>query len=162
MSDVRVESQVLELAEPLAEQLSATVVAVEYRRESGGRVLRVILHHPDGVDLDLCQNFSHALSDRLDEADLISDPYMLEVASPGLNRQLKSEREIRIFSGRTVRLTLRQEIQGHRVLVGTLEGLSREGNVLLECDGEQLSLAREAIARLHLHEEFGKERGKRA
>src|SRR5690606_35558507 len=77
-----------ELAEEVARPLGLEIVDVEFRRESGGRVLRVFIDKPGGVTLDDCEALSEELSRRLDEVDPIEESYSLEVSSPGIERPL--------------------------------------------------------------------------
>src|SRR5690606_27430978 len=72
---------IAELAEQLAEPLRLEIVDVEFRREAGGRVVRVFIDKPGGVTLDDCQAMSRLLGDKLDEVDPIEDSYTLEVSS---------------------------------------------------------------------------------
>ena len=47
----------------------------------GRETLRVVVDHPQGVDLELCERVTDALRDLLSE-------YSLEVSSPGADRPL--------------------------------------------------------------------------
>ena len=67
------------------------LVDVEYVRERNW-YLRVFIDKQGGVDLEDCQAVSEKLSKILDEKDPISDNYLLEVSSPGLDRVLKKKK----------------------------------------------------------------------
>ncbi len=75
------------------------LVDVEYRREPGGWVLRLMIDKIGGVTLDDCTRVSQEMGRSLDVEDLISNPYHLEVSSPGLDRPLKNEQDFMKFSG---------------------------------------------------------------
>lgn len=84
--------------EPVARAMGFEVVQVEWTGGRGGRVARIYLDHPRGVSLDDCSRMSGVLSNALDAAEadpqtpelaaLLSQPYTLEVSSPGVDRPL--------------------------------------------------------------------------
>ena len=70
-----------------------------------GGVLQVVLDHPDGVTLEHCEAVSKQASTLLDTEDFGADRYVLEVTSPGLDRQLFGPDDYRRFAGHRVRVT---------------------------------------------------------
>ena len=82
-----VEELVSTIVEAIIADTDMELVDVEYVRERDW-YLRVYLDKPGGIDLDDCQLVSQQLSQKLDEEDPITDNYMLEVSSPGLDRAL--------------------------------------------------------------------------
>src|SRR5579864_1587629 len=88
----------------------AEVVDVEFKTERGGWVLRVSVERAGAsdrlmstrdaaVNLELCANISRDLSPALDVADLIHHHYQLEISSPGVERDLRGERDFVRFTG---------------------------------------------------------------
>ncbi len=100
-----------ELAEELAGPLGLEIVDVEFRREAGGRVLRVFIDKPGGVTLDDCQALSQELSRKLDEVDPIEESYSLEVSSPGIERPLTKPTRLRAVCRR---VGPRPDVRAHR------------------------------------------------
>ena len=92
MSRKEVESAVEKLLEPVLAENKIELVDVEYVRERNW-VLRVFIDKEGGVDLNDCQEISEKAGAVLDEADVISDNYMLEVSSPGLDRVIKKDKD---------------------------------------------------------------------
>jgi ribosome maturation factor RimP len=89
------------------------------------------------------------LSRALDLHDPIPHAYMLEVASPGLDRPLRSAEDFVRFAGRKIELTVREPIEGRRRWRGRLIGLDGPDVVLeLDADTARLPLERVATARL--------------
>jgi ribosome maturation factor RimP len=94
-------------------------------------MIRVIIDSDHGVSLDAAADISRRLSGVLDagaDAVLGSQPYTLEVSSPGLNRPLTEERHFRRARGRLVVLTLESggTVKGRvrRIQDGVLELLT--------------------------------------
>lgn len=94
-------------AEPIAEAMGLQVVDTEFKKEGPRYYARVFLTKPEGVSLDDCHAFSKALEEALDAADAIGPAYHLEVSSPGAERVLKTDRELALFAGKLVKLTLK-------------------------------------------------------
>lgn len=141
-----------ELAAPIAAEQEVTLVDVEYRKEQGRYVLRVTLFRPEGVTLEDCQRFSRALSDALDAADPIPGSYYLEVASPGLDRRLKTDRDFQIFRGQRVQVTTYAPIEERKLFQGLLEGLE-DGTLLVRDEAGKLwRIPREQVAKARLDE----------
>ncbi len=69
------------------------------------RVLRVVVDSDEGVQLDACAELSRALSEVLDESDVMGGaPYVLEVTSPGADRPLTEPRHYRRAAGRLIKV----------------------------------------------------------
>jgi ribosome maturation factor RimP len=79
--------------------------------------LRIVVDHPDGVSLALCERVTAELG------DLLSD-YGLEVSSPGPERPLVKPDHYRRFLGRRARVRVREPRDGHRSFTGELVGAS--------------------------------------
>lgn len=88
-------------------------------------LVRITVDLPDGtatIDSDQLQTVSRAISDALDEADLIENEYNLEVSSPGAERKLTTVRHYERSLGRLAELTL----QDKRKIEGYLRAVNAE------------------------------------
>ena len=103
-----------------------TLVDVELKGGKSNPLLRVYIDKPGGVTHGDCEQVSEQLSAILDVEDPFPGSYLLEVSSPGLERQLAKPREYAHFAGRRARIVLREPIGQRKVLEGKLAGL--EGN----------------------------------
>jgi ribosome maturation factor RimP len=106
------------------------LVDLEWRPRRPRGVLRLFVDKPGGVGIDDCQRVSREIGDVLDASALIEEAYDLEVSSPGLDRQLRKEREFRWAVGKRVRCWL----AGGQEVRGRLLGID-DGQVILEQDG---------------------------
>jgi len=94
--------------------------------ELKGGTLRLFLDKPEGVTLSDCEHVSKQVSAYLDVVDFGKRRYVLEVSSPGLDRQLHRPRHIERFVGRKLRVTLEDPETGRkRTVVGRLEAFER-------------------------------------
>lgn len=153
MSAKHVVDVVTAMADELAEPLQLEIVDVEYRREAGGRVLRVFIDKPGGITLDDCQALSRALSRKLDETDPIADSYSLEVSSPGLDRPLKRPEDFERFAGEDVHVRTYGPLDGRRNFKGELIGWE-DGHVVVQLDDGPVRIPKDQIARARLDPRF--------
>ena len=140
---------------------------VQFRRESTGWVLRVILDRAydpaapgqpdDPVSIDDCRRVSEDLSALLDVDDALTEGmaqgYTLEVSSPGLDRPLRGEADYRRFTGRLAKIVTREPIERQSHFAGRLSGVE-DGAVLLQ-EGRRLHrVPFDLISRARLDVEF--------
>lgn len=143
-----IEDTVEKIVEELLEGANIELVAVEYVREKDW-YLRVFIDKEGGIELDDCQELSGRLGDILDEKDVIKGAYMLEVSSPGLDRELKKEKDFRREQGKKVDVSLYAAEDGNKVLVGVLNGYDGD-NVTID---EQV-IPMDNVAQVRLHIDF--------
>ncbi len=123
----------------------------EFKKEGKDWYLRVFLDRTDGdfVSTDDCEKVSRYLSDRLDEEDPISQNYILEVSSPGLDRQLYEEKDYDRFLGQIVDVKLYSAAYGDKEHQGILKAYDN-GDVLIDAQGEERRFTKDQIARVNL------------
>lgn len=109
--------------------------------ELKGNVLRVILDKEEGISLGDCEQVARHVSAYLDVVDFGRNRYVLEVSSPGLDRQLYGPRDYARFTGRLARVTYTTPEGKKRTVVARLKGFAPEpapGVVtLVEGDGDR-------------------------
>ena len=94
-----------------------------------------------GIDVDECAEISNALSAVLDVEDPISDPYALEVSSPGIDRPLTRLKDFDAYEGYEARVETAELIDGRKRFRGVLAGI--EGDEVLvniQQDGEDVTV----------------------
>ena len=117
---MNVTAVVEKLVAPILEEIELELVDIEYVKEGNNWFLRVFIDKEGGIDIDDCGNVSEKLSKRLDEADLITTPYFLEVSSPGLERPLKKAKDFEWAIGKKVSVKTTEPIEETRVFEGIL------------------------------------------
>ena len=110
----------------------------------------------DGVTVDECASVSRALESWLDEHEELSERYVLEVSSPGVDRPLLQSRDFERFRGEQVAVIGRDVLLGKASrlegeLLGLASGDSAEESVLLRLpSGEEECVPRSEIRKAHL------------
>jgi len=130
----RIARAVSELIGPVVADLGYELVEVQFRRESHGLVLRVIIFHEQGIGVDDCSLVSREVSRLLDVEDQIDQAYHLEVSSPGLDRPLQTARDFARYTGKTVRVIFGEASEE---VVGAIEEVDENQVVLSGRDGRR-------------------------
>ena len=102
------------------------LIEIKYRRESGGMVLRLLVDKEDGITLDECTSLNNEIGGILDEKNVIEDKYTLEVASPGLDRPLKTRRDFERVMGKRVYLHTYEPVNDKRDYEGIVISVDDE------------------------------------
>jgi ribosome maturation factor RimP len=136
-------SRIAELT-PEIEQVAEAAGCELVHAELKGGTLRIFIDKPEGVTLADCQHVSKQVSALLDVLDFGTGRYVLEVSSPGLDRQLYKPSDYDRFSGRLARVTFEDpETSKKKTVVARLRGLQPAGTpgedarVLLQEDGKE-------------------------
>lgn len=138
---------VTRMMEPVLEEMGIELVEVQFRRESVGMVLRLIIATEKGISVEDCTRVSRETSYLLEVEDLIKGAFHLEVSSPGLDRPLKTERDFIRNRNREVKVTLKEP--PGREATGVI--LAAADNVVTLQEGEErLDIPLDRIARAML------------
>ena len=146
--------KIAEVAEEILQEFLAenglSLYDAEYVKEGPDRVLRVYIDKEDGyIGTEDCAKVSRFLSDKLDELDPIEDNYVLEVSSPGLDRELKKDEHFSRYIGEEVEVSLYKAIDGEKKLVGKLVSKDAEG-LKINVDGSEMLIGNEQITKVNL------------
>lgn len=112
-----------------------------------GRLVRVFIDKPGGVDVEDCAAVSNHLT-RLFAVENV-DFERLEVSSPGLDRPLKSAKDYERFAGQEAQLWLREPLDGAKRVKVLLRGVD-EGGAVVETAKGTVSLPLDGIERARL------------
>jgi ribosome maturation factor RimP len=140
--------QIEEVVQPVLLDHGLTLVDLEFRPRRPRGVLRLFVDKPGGVGIDDCQRVSREVGDVLDASALIEEAYDLEVSSPGLDRQLRKDREFRWALGKRVRCWL----AGGEEFRGRLADVD-DARLTLDRDGERVELPRDRVTKARLEAE---------
>lgn len=130
------EQKVEVLLQPIMEKNNFELVDVEFVKEGPNWYLRVFIDKDGGVTIDDCVLVTRALEQELDEKDPIEQAYVLEVSSPGIDRQLKKEKDFVKYAGHLVDVKLFKAQNGSKTWQGTLQGLE-DGVITITLESEE-------------------------
>lgn len=153
---------------PLVAAEGFDLEAVDVQPAGRRRLVRVLVDRDGGLTLDHVASLTSALSAELDETNAMGEqPYLLEVSSPGVGRQLTLPRHWRRNLTRVVRITTTDGAE----MVGRI-GASDDDGVAIEPTGkrqrgggasdrasepkEPITLAYADISHAHVEVEFSR------
>lgn len=99
------------------------------------------------VSTDDCELVSDYLSEKLDELDPIEQNYMLQVSSPGMDRELYEQKDFDRFKGELVDVKLYRSKDGQKEIQGTLKGLQDGIITVLDENGTERSFDKKDVAK---------------
>lgn len=150
-------SSVEQVAIPLAESMGYRIWDVEFVKEGADKYLRITLDNDEGITIDDCEKFHRAIDPVLDELDPISESYILEVSSPGLEREIKSSTHVESCIGQTVEIRLYAPIDGAKQYTGELRGFDGDGRICIVCPSGDMAFEKEKIAKISTVYDFDAE-----
>ena len=163
--------EVESLVSPALSDHGLTLVDLEWRREGRRWVLRFFVDKgelqagweinagkPEAVSIAECQRFSHEAGDILEASGLFPESYDLEVSSPGLDRELKKEREFRWATGKAVRCWVSQAVDGRTEFTGQLKRFTDDLISLEGSDGRLQELPRRLVTKARLEPDLARRR----
>lgn len=113
-------SKVTEIVTPYAKELGLDIWDIRFVKEGTDWYLRIFIDKDGGVSIDDCVDLTHAITKPLDDADPISQSYLLEVSSPGVERELVTDAHFEKYIGSDVMLRLIRPIDNVRDFSGKM------------------------------------------
>ncbi len=123
--------QVTRLVEPVAQEMGLSIWDVRFLKEGATWYLRIFIDREGGVDINNCADFSRAINQPLDAADFIEQSYILEVSSPGIERELTRPAHFMASLGKPVLVRTIRPIDGVRDFSGVLTAYA-DGSLTIE------------------------------
>jgi len=149
----KITEDVRAIVAPAVEGLGYDLVDVEFKREAQGMVLTVYIDKRGGVTLHDCERVSAEIDPLLDAHDPIGQSYYLSVSSPGLDRPLKTDADLRRHIGNSVDIRLYKAIDKQKTFTGVLAAYDG-GTITLTAGGGDRTFDRADIASIKPHIEF--------
>lgn len=137
-------------------ELGYELVEVEFGGSKARPLMRLRIDRPDsepgkGVTIEDCTTVSRAVESYLDEREDLSERYVLEVSSPGIERPLVRPDDYTRFKGKEVVVKSRSEVGNHGKRVeGTLVGLDNNQVKLELASKEVVTVPLDDVVRAHL------------
>ena len=141
--------RVKELVRPICIRNGSELFDVEFISSGNRSVLRVFIDREKGVGIEDCRTVSEELSVLLDVEEVIAHRYRLEVSSPGMDRPLRNEEDLRRYAGRQIRVRFEDESGARKSLVGELSPIG-EGALKLKVSEEVEEIPFERIEKISL------------
>ena len=132
---------------PTVTELGYRIWDVTYAKVGADYHLEITIDSDDGINIDDCEKVHRAIDPILDEIDPIEGFYYLDVSSPGIERELRTDEHIALSIGVKVEAKLFAAKDGRKSIVGNL--VSFEDGVVTVNDGvADIALTKAEISKL--------------
>lgn len=138
---------VKEAIQPIVSELGYRIWDITYAKIGADYHLEITIDSDEGIEISDCEKVHRAIDPVLDEIDPIEGFYYLEVSSPGVERELRTDEHISLSLGEKVEVKLFAPKDGIKSLVGVLSSFE-DGTVKIDCEGNEYSFLRSEISKL--------------
>ena len=139
----------LDLFEPEITAMGFELLGIEVIKNGRISLLRVYIDKFEGVNIDDCVLVSQQLTGLLDVKDPIKGQYNLEVSSPGIDRSLFTDEQLKKHIGHIVMIKLREKYRGKRKITGVLEAVNNL-EIIIKCNENNEKIPSELIDKAKL------------
>ena len=118
--------QVEALIMPVLNELSAELVDLQIRHKNKTVVVDIVADRPGGITIGECSFINKKVDQAIEKKQWFGEDYIVEVASPGLDRPLVTIRDFERVQGRIVRFHLLEKVGGKLEHSGKVENIENE------------------------------------
>lgn len=132
---------------PTVTELGYRIWDILYSKIGADYHLEITIDSDNGINIDDCEKVHRAIDPILDEVDPIENFYYLEVSSPGVERELRTDEHISLSIGQKVEAKLFVQKDGKKSFTGILKEF--DGNSLtIDSDGVSAVIPKNEIAKI--------------
>ena len=114
--------------------------------EKKEKIVQIMIDHPiRKIDINDCAKYSRIVSNLLDEKNLISDDYSLELSSPGIDRPLTRIEDFYNYKGNKIKIITVNLENEKKVYKGILADII-EKSILLDQNKNLISIELDKIS----------------
>jgi ribosome maturation factor RimP len=132
---------------PTVEGLGYSIWDVTYSKIGSDYHLEITIDSENGINIEDCERVHRAIDPILDECDPIEGFYYLEVSSPGIERELRSEEHFLWAVGERVEAKLFTAVGGKKSILGILKSYEDGCAVIENAEGE-VKISKSDISRI--------------
>ena len=135
------------IAHEVAASLGLEIVELVFNSQGRHSLLRIDIDRPGmpGVGIADCEALSRALDARIDELPLFQSPFDLQVSSPGIDRPITTDDDLRRNATRPVKVEFQDETGKVRELGGILAPGDANDTVTIASEDGEIRIARDRI-----------------
>ena len=144
----KIEEKVESLVKDKIEKIGYELYDVLYVKEGSNKILRIVIDNENGISLDDCEKVNNEIKEIIDEANPIEEQYFLEISSPGIERLLRKDWQLKKFKGAEVNIKLfKKDENGKKEYVGTLGNVT-ENTLDVETESKNITIDRKIISQV--------------
>lgn len=120
MESRSIEGRIREIALKAAADCGVEFVHLEIAGTKRNQIVRIFADKDGGITIDDCSNVSRAVEAVMDADDFMPAAYVLEVSSPGLDRELYTLSDFEKFAGKLAKIKMKPDFEGPKALNGRI------------------------------------------
>ncbi len=114
------EARIKEIAVKATADNGVEFVHLEIGGTKRNQIVRIFADKEGGITIEDCSNVSKAVEAAMDADDFMPAAYVLEVSSPGLDRELYSLADFEKFAGKLAKIKMKPDFEGPKALNGRI------------------------------------------
>ena len=144
----KIEEKVESLVKEKIEKIGYELYDVLYVKEGSNKILRIVIDSENGISLDDCEKVNNEIKETIDEANPIEEQYFLEISSPGIERLLRKDWQLKKFKGTDVTVKLfKKDENGKKEYTGTL-GEVTDNTLNIKEEENDITIERKIISQV--------------
>jgi ribosome maturation factor RimP len=132
------------VAEDVVKQENMFLVDVELKHQKIPEYWILVDTEQGGVNLDACSRISREIGSILEDEEMFTGSYRLNVSSPGLSRPLSDKRQYGKNRGRTAKIKFKENENYHSVQ-GVIDRVDDQSITILDDDNTQKEISFDSI-----------------
>jgi len=145
--------KLFDLLGPEVTSMGFELLGIELVKNRHTSLLRVYIDNIEGIKIDDCVLVSQQIAGLLDVNDPVNGKYNLEVSSPGLNRPLFTDEQLKKQIGQNAVIRLHEKYKGKRKIVGVIEAVT-EYDIIIKCNENDENIPLDLIYKANLEAKF--------
>ena len=115
-----IQERITDIGKRITDKAGFELVHCQIAGSKRSPIVRLFIDKPGGVTIEDCAIVSREMEAILDQEDFIPTSYVLEVSSPGIERELFKIGDFEKFAGQAARIKTTQAIDGQRNFTGLI------------------------------------------
>ena len=142
-----------DLLDPEITAMGFELLGIELSNSGSASFLRIYIDKSEGINIDDCVLVSQQLTGLLDVNNPIKGKYNLEVSSPGLDRPLFTDAQLKKHIGQIVMIKLHEKYKGKRRIIGEIEAVE-DLEIVIKCNESKENIQLDLINKANLVAKF--------
>ncbi len=145
----KIEEKIEETISGKVKELGFEIEYIEFVKEGNQNILRIVIDKPeDSISIDDCELVSRAVEEDIDI--LVTKEYILEVSSPGLERQLKNIKLYKKYTGSRIDIKLYKKSEIGKEFEALLKNIDDVNeNIVIEINNKEHVINLKDISSAH-------------
>lgn len=142
-----VRETVREAIEPTVTGMGYDIWDIQYSKVGADYTLEITIDKAGGITIDDCETVHRAIDPIIDECDPVEGFYYLQVSSPGIERELRTDDHLARSVGERVEAKLFSPVDGRKSVTGRLSSFDAD-SITIDEEGGSVTLPRQAVSKL--------------